>query len=275
MPFRPRHDDHAIAEVAYALQLSQVISEQHIDAVIAAAKAIHDELPIRELRRSQVVPFDGPSNAIVPPMVLPPGLTLRSVQRDGSLDWMIRLADNLVTVNCGSYTRWRNVWPVAWKYLSLVCNEILGTDLHVVGLGITYIDEFIWEGEIHAYDARELLSDEISLPRALNTSSPLWHLHQGWFVTSVDEFENGRRLERVHFDGIEVNGSYLVRVESTLRHDFVRFLSSLSTPLNDLELPEVKPITAEVLFELLHGRSKALLLDFVAPVLAQKIGLGA
>ncbi len=272
MAFAPRNKNNAIAEVAFVISLAgkpdvhliEKFSESH-------ASEWSEEFPIKDEVRGQKLQL-GPDMSVGPQILESTldGALFRTLQRDGSLDWQVAIEGSLLKVNCGSYSRWANVWPTARGYLNRLCKQFVSSSTPVTSVALQYVDEFVWTSSEDTYDATTLFKreSEYFLPR-MCSAGHLWHLHLGWFEKHNLPAE-GRRLERVHIDAIEEAPikRLATRIDITLRHDF-------SKRLNDqVQLFGTRSEgVLDKMFETMHVRNKEMMKSLMTSQMADRIGL--
>jgi len=273
MAFAPNNKNNAISEVAFVISLGGQPEESQIQAFTDKYTIEWGEdLPIKEEVRGQRIQM-GPDMSAGPQLLESQldGARFRTLQRDGTLDWQVGIEDTLVKVNCGSYSRWDNVWPTALSYLKQVSAAFISPATPVVSFGLQYIDEFIWTGDIGAYDASEVFdsASEFFLSH-MNREGHLWHLHQGWFVSN-NLPEPGRRLERLHIDALEQGPvkRFPTKIDTMLRHDLAEARGSFAEVFNSIE----GNILVERIFISLHQRNKEILKSLLTTEMAKRIGL--
>ena len=273
MAFAPRNKQNAIAEVAFVITLAATPEEHKIKAFLDTHEADwSDDLPIKEELRGQKFQF-GPNLADGPKFIAGSlsGARFRTLQRDGSLDWQVAIEDQLLKVNCGSYTRWANVWPTAKDYLQRLVQSFVSETTSITSLGLEYIDEFVWTGDLSEYDVSSVFDpkSEYFLSRMCNAGY-LWHLHQGWFTQ--DGLPKGdRRLERIHIDALEEgpNIRYPTRIASTLRHDLGQVVDDPDYLFTSTEGKGF----VDSSFVSMHERNKQILKSLLTEEMAARIGL--
>jgi len=272
MPFAPRHDNHAIAEVAFIVTLAQRPENEQMSRFAASYEAEwKEELPIKDEITGQVLRFGNlPPNVPQVEQASLEGVNFRTLQRDGSLDWQVTVDGQSIRAHCGSYSRWANVWPTAYSYLERATSSFVSPQNPITSFGLQYIDEFVWDGDLGDYDAA-LLFDAASqhVLSHMTRSGPMWHLHQGWFEHEGLVTE-GRRLEKIHIDAIQQKGQtdrYPTRIDTTLRHDLSDLISDIALAFGGEE-----SISWRV-FDAMHVRNKELLKSVLTEEMAERIGL--
>ena len=204
--------------------------------------------------------------ADLPPPPMQP-LAFTRFKADGGVEWRLLLNPDALVVNCGSYTRWEEVWTIARGLFADVAGVLHSQNQQIKSGVLGYWDVFRWTGDDH-YDARGLLKESGSVPPRIFERGPIWHLHQGWFVDAPDPI-SGRILQRMHIDSAkEEDGQYQVRFNTHHRFDLQ-------------DTPNLKGTFAEPdslvddLFNRLHNASKTLLAEFLTAEIAQRINLNA
>jgi uncharacterized protein (TIGR04255 family) len=273
VPFRPLHDRHAIQEVVFVLMFGREFAPAEVEAVVKAHDRWREELPKVTRFTAQRIEIQDAG----PPQIRPAeeagviGVAFDAVKRDGSLDWRLRLQQNWIGVNCLSYTRWNQVWPTARGFLDQVGGILINPKLPVVGAALQYIDLFVWEGDIEQYRADELFrADSGFVPRSIWDKGPLWHLYQGWFQKE-DLPAAGRRLEKVHIDAVEREGTYQTKVDITLRHDLADELPSYRSVFG----ADGEQACIDASFTAMHTQCSRLLKAYITDEMAERISLNA
>ena len=262
MSFEPCNENHAITEVVFAVVgLSGFTYDDR-----SRVKAAHPEwkalLPGQEEPVFNIA-VAAPGADQPPPM---PPLAFTRFRADGGVDWRLLLDTNALVVNCGSYTRWEEVWTIVRGLFADVAGVLHSQEEKIKSVVLEYLDVFRWIGD-DRYDVRSLLQEGGSVPPHIFERGPSWHLHQGWFVDAKEPVP-GRILQRMHIDSAADAGHGQVRFNTHHRFDLQ------DTP--DLQGTFAEPDSlVDGLFSRLHGISKTLLADFLTPEMAQRINLNA
>lgn len=267
MAFRPRHQDHAIVDVVFAINLAREVPPPVMKTIGELKAEWTNELPISEEIQGHEVFVGPPPSGVSTHRTMVAGHSFKAVKRDGSTEWMVRFLGRLVTVNCGSYTRWNNVWPIARSFLQRACQKVVVGNNSISSIGLQYIDEFVWEGDPKSYSISGLIREGSEFPSALRDKGPLWHLHQGWFESNVEKLRiKGRRLEKLHIDAVERKGQYVTRVDTTLRHDLSDKITDVTRNFDEILDP---------VFDAMHERNKQLIRSFLTDEMQRRIKLDA
>lgn len=178
-PFRPINKAHAIVEVVWFAQFSGEFSKGALIKFSSLKDDLADDLPkFSEMHKlSLAITPQGP----VAQQELG-GIEFQRIKKDGSLEWMLRIQDNSISVHCLDYSRWAKSWQEASSYLYKAFGKIEGPELPVALVGLKYIDRFLYEGPSDQLDISKLFrtDSELLFDKAF-TAGPLWHCHTGWF----------------------------------------------------------------------------------------------
>lgn len=251
----------------FQLTFERPLSESLVNELFDNHKAFRKELPRAE--RHEVFQFAiGNPTTPPPPKVRP--LSFAAFKRDASLDWRLYVENNSLVVNCLTYTRWKDISDRAFSIMRLACSLLMRQGNNGInGIALQYIDSFRWQGNLDDYDLTSLLDvSSGNVPSFLieNRSSPLWHLHQGWF-SELELNIPGRTLQRIHFDAAIEHDAYLVRMDTFLRLDTSSPLRKFGDAFRD------GPGDVGKVFDQLHQLDKTLMRSYITSDLAKRISL--
>ena len=142
MAFLPFSERHAIAEVAFALQITPQITHHDRAMLLKGRSKWRDFLP--KLVDFKAVEFSlGTPQGQPPPP--PPPLPLQFVRHkaDGGVEWRLHAAEGDVVVNCLAYTRWHDVWKRARTLFANV-SKILPNETAISSASLQYTNVFSW-----------------------------------------------------------------------------------------------------------------------------------
>lgn len=264
MPFKPIGERHAIEEVVFLIAFSRAFSAIEIGRVVEKHELWKSELP--KLTRPQIIQLAfGPENEpdVGPPPPVAPA-AFQSFKRDGSIDWQFKVEDNLLSVNCLTYSRWDAVSRQARSLLDKVLPIVLDQSNRASSVGLQYIDTFLWGGDLEAYKADELFNKKSGFfPEKFRPVGPYWHFHQGEY-DYLDQTPPKRILERVHLDAVMADNIPNVRIDTMLRSDFAGGADATAKTFKNEIFEE---------FEALHVRNKAVLATVISEELQDQISL--
>lgn len=265
MPFRPIGERHAIEEVVFMVGFKRNFSATEIERVVEQHALWKSDLP--KLLRPQMIQviFDADQNqeAEPSPPIMP--AAFQSFKRDGSVDWQLKIEDNVIAVNCLSYSRWDAISHQAKTLLEKVLGLILDEGNSLQNVTLQYIDSFIWSGDLTGYNVDALFNRESGFfPNNFKPIGPLWHFHQGEFEYFEGDPVPKRILDRIHLDATQAAGEAKVRIDTTLRSDFNGGVEAT--------LDKVREVTQSTL-NLLHSRNKVVLERLICDEMQQQISL--
>lgn len=265
MPYRPINDRHAVREVVFALTFSRPFNLGEVEKLDTAHDIWKAELPKKSRAQYLQIAFGPTTEAASSPSV--GGVRFERIKADGSLDWRLGLEENFIAVNCLSYTRWADIWARARSLLQQAANVAVSEDNRTIGVGLQYIDVFVWEGDEGKCSPEQLLRrDSQFIPPNLWGKGPVWHLYQGWF--RYDHLPApGRLLEKVHLDAVEENKQFLVKIDSTLRLDLETHVAA------GPELFGGEPPLIDRILDDLHQVNKRLVGGFLSDDMIHRINL--
>lgn len=265
MPFEPRHQRHAIDQVAIAIHYERAFSRGELEDLAENHSQWLEYLPKMERDEVILVPINPPQGQIPIP---PRPVKFQSFKRDGSIDWRLSARDNVIFVNCLDYNRWEQVWKTARKYLSFLAPFLLEKN-QITQFALQYNDLFRWDGSISNIDFSQLLcKSSETIPNNIWNKGAVWHLHTGWF-DSVEKPNPGRVLIRTHIDAVVEQGVSNTKIESVLRYELEQSLRASAI----LASHPVDPI--DDIFSYLHSRHKQQFSSYLTPEMRNRINLHA
>lgn len=223
--FKPIHDAHAIEQVVFNLQFDRPVDDVIFLEAGKAAEQFLPELPGRN--KTQALTFQ-PGALPVPNS----GILFRKVAPDGATENELRVDRNSLSFRTTLYSRWDAIWSQANKYFNALI-PIYAAQARLIGISISYIDKFEWQGDLTACRPSLLLraQSRYLCPHVFDAKD-FWHSHTGAFIR-VDN--NTKRLLNINVDYLD---------ESRL--DEVRRIVAITTALADqLDQPEYEPYFAE------------------------------
>ena len=188
------------------------------------------------------------------------GIELQSTRADGSLDWMLRTAEDTISVHCLDYTRWDEVWQRAEAYLIKALGHIDGSDSFVSSIGLRCIDRFLHEDNPEQSDLTKLFNQDTPyIVKTAFTHGPLWHCHSGWFE-GLNSLQCLNQLN-VNADFANINGNKTLSI--TVDHNAIAIVEQNSNQKMNLSS----------IMNQLHVKNKRLLIDLLTKQMAKRINL--
>ena len=178
--FKPIHDAHAIERVSIGIQFVEPLNETDFKTIRELASTFKDDLPRQVEIQGMMVSFGPPGRS--PDPSFPGGFLLQDMERDGSISSELRVETASMTYGTDTYNRWQDVWSKAKKYFNILIPQFLSYS-KIVSINLTYVDKFVWDGEISECQPSLLLrnNSEYICSHVYN-SGELWHTHTGKFV---------------------------------------------------------------------------------------------
>lgn len=245
--FEPIHAAHAVEQVVFVLQFEAPLSDEVFANVQECAKQFRTaaDMPIFMKREGIAISFFPAGQPAIPPQKS--GFMLRRMRADGSVEKELRVEPESITFMTSMYTRWDTVWMQARTYFEKLAS-IYAANSKIVGIGLNYVDKFIWTGEDTASRADDLLRvNSKYLCAQIFEAQDFWHSHTGAFIRADAQT---KRLLNVNVDHLEES-----------RTDDMRRVVSVITILTDmLNQPGYTPaeISAENINQFLDRHSKEL-----------------
>ncbi|MBD1995094.1 TIGR04255 family protein [Leptolyngbya sp. FACHB-541] len=218
--FEPINRAHAIVEMIFFFEFVSGLDE-NIDRLLSLRSDLKDDFPSSYLLETVEVEIT-PQTPQTPRKMSSKtgGIELQRFKTDDSLEWLIRVTPTSISIHCLDYTRWKNVLEKVNVYVKKIFEKLLGTDVNISGMGLKYVDQFVFCGELKDYDASLLFKRDSSLLHLRAFSSGhQWHCHSGWFE-DVREF--GEILSQMNIDSIVSSIDGVQRAVVVIDHAFIR-----------------------------------------------------
>lgn len=246
--FEPIHAAHAIEQVVFVLQFDTPLSEEVFAQVQASAKQFETEADLpRLMKRAGISISFSPAGQSAPVPSQKSGFMLRRMRADGSIEKELRVEPDSIAFMTSLYTRWDAIWMQAKNYFEKLA-PIYAANSRIAGIGLNYVDKFIWAGDKAECRATALLrADSKYLCPQIFEAQDFWHSHTGAFIRADDQT---KRLLNVNVDHLEEN-----------RADEMRRVVSVITVLTDmLNQPDYAPVevSAENIDQFLDKHAKGL-----------------
>lgn len=196
---------NAIESVTFAVRLAFPIDPSLMDQFDQAFDALGDELPgkVRSVPAPANLPqiFVGNFNLPMQPVN---ELTRFHALPNGAHTWRVTVQNNVIAVTCHHYTDHPEVFARAQRYFGMVLG-LLPAAVPTVEVSLQFVDKFRYNATIETidYDMGELFRpDTAYLTEKAWDSGLLWHVYQGWFDQSGDQFKvlNQLNLSNIRFD---------------------------------------------------------------------------
>jgi uncharacterized protein (TIGR04255 family) len=266
MPFEPVNKSHAIAEAIVFFEFTPNL-QPVMPQLLQLKDELKERLPKAELSPSMQVQFN-PNGQIN--FVSNNDLKLSTFASDGALRWQLNITQNSISVHCIDYTRWNAVWLEMRSFIAAAFKHFGASPVVMSGLGLKYIDRFIWSGSEDDYATSDLFKqDAVFLSGSSFKSGARWHCHTGWFA----RHEHSEILNQLNVDSarnvMAGRPAVVVTVDHAqlLRSDNVQELSEFG------KVPGKEPEKLDALMDRLHNDNRGVILELLIPQMATRIGL--
>lgn len=192
---QPSAGKHAIEVMALAVEWDRQIAPETlalIEEIYSSSEALRSLLPRLEKMRGLSVHLAGDGMSVNTGDA--GGLQFSEVNERGKVTWALSVRPDLVACSCFAYDRWDSVKPRALSMMLPIVEQVLGSGCQIQAVGLQYQDSFRVLSGSPLVATKRLFreaNDWIS-PRAWRTDGS-WHIHQGWFSSSID----GRRVHNL------------------------------------------------------------------------------
>ena len=197
--FEPIHDAHAIEQVQIAINFLSPLDATSMTNVRSEISAFESELPgYSEIQRLAIGVTQTPG-FINGPITSTGFVRFRTAANGVVLDELI-IAPESITFRTTSYTRWVDIWTKFSRYLKAIL-EIYVSKLAIAQVSLSFVDKFVWIGEVAACKPKLLLRpDSRYICPHIYAQDDLWHSHTGVFLR-VDAYT--KRLLNINVDYLD------------------------------------------------------------------------
>jgi len=259
--FNPIHNAHAIVEVIVFFGFPQGELGPHIvDRFLELKTELSEDFPSNNLFQMFEVKISEDYPSLHPKV----GFELRRLKIDDSIEWLIRITPDSISIHCLDYSRWNHVYPMVEKYSESIFEKLKGVGVSPSSIGLKYVDQFVFRGEPKDYDIANLFKRDSSVLHTRSFSSGCqWHSHSGWF----EKIEGlGEVLSQINIDSvIQEPQRYIISIDHT------------GTYHNQIEGENLLcDSTFRALFaDRIHELNKSLLSDLLTDKMQRRINLGS
>ncbi|MCJ2067947.1 TIGR04255 family protein [Methylobacterium sp. J-030] len=274
--FRPIHDAHAILEEMIFFEFSPAL-EEAMPGLISLKDELKTEFPAHEILNTLKVQFTQQEQKqpelSTPEINKAAGIRLNRFGSDGIIDQNIQINQDLIGIFCRNYSIWDKIWPEQKSYIARIFAKIVGTQSFLTGIGMRWIDQFIYMGDDASYNAEDLLktSSPYLHGRAFS-SGARWHCHTGWF--DPETYAGREVLNQLNLDAGLVNVDGKMSTAVTVTHTQI-----LRVTQQPDELAAFMPHrgdglgTLSGLMDALHDGNKRILGDLLTDSMCERISL--
>ncbi len=270
--YLPYSGTHSIQEAVIAIHFRGRVSPEEVRYARDTAKAeldsvlprLNEHHQVQEIKieQGQLSQLSGEPRLV--------GFELSKVQADAKPARVLRLFENMITVNFLQYKDWGTTLTASLGYTKLLLQAVKLPANPVQAFSLRYIDRYTYDGSLNEPNAGLLLrkGNDYIAPSCFG-AGPLWHCHSGWFeaLNSVDKILNQLNV-----------GSTIVDQVSTVTIDH-NAICQLSLPRQSIEAlfepPSGKDAGIEYALDRLHDKNGDILRNMLVPEMLDRIGLQA
>ena len=268
--YLPYSGAHSIQEAVVAVHFRDRVSPEEVRHARDTAKVeleatlprLNEHHQVQEIKieQGQVHPISGEPRLV--------GFELSKVQADAKPARVLRLFENMLTVNFLQYTDWATTLRDSLEYTKLLLQAVKLTTNPVQAFSLRYIDRYTYDGSPNEPNAELLLRKGTDyLAPSCFGAGPLWHCHSGWFETlgSADKVLNQLNI-----------GSTIVDQVSTVTIDH-NAICQLNVPRQSVEAlfepPSGTAVGIEYVLDRLHDKNGDILKNILVLEMLERIGL--
>jgi uncharacterized protein (TIGR04255 family) len=267
--FRPVNDAHAILEAVIYFEFSPSLTSDVLTRFEPLREELKADFPESNTLTTTQVTIDTHTEAKTIEQS-PGGLELRSVE-SSRLKWLVRIAPHGISIHCLDYSRWDSVWEKAQQTLQRVFGKLGPSGSVLSGIGLKYVDRFVYEGSEEDFDAKMLIKDSSPYitPKSLNAGMQ-WHTHSGWFQSMDNGFPPV--LTQLNIDAV------ILRQDNIPVHFTTIDQTHIVRPLKAEDVPSLTKAlqpdssVSRLLLDL-HTLNKEILADVLTPAMCKRINL--
>ncbi len=277
--FSPINKAHAIVEVIMYVRFISDFDDKAIKQFLELEYELKEDLPkCTHMQRYETTVHIEQGDAQNPPVaekkVSVGGIELESIKKDGSKEWMLRIARNTVAVHCFDYSTWPNIWAAGKRFLTKSLEKIDIVNNVVSATGLIYRDRFLYEGIEEHYDPANLFdTDTDMIFKHAFSAGMRWHCHTGWF--DPISATNNTCLNQLNIDAaygnIEKKQKHITTIEHNIVIHFPELVQGELTSLTGNSSSEYSEL--DDIFTQLHSKNKEMLKKLLTRKMADRISL--
>ena len=272
--YLPYAGDHSIQEAVVAVHFHGPATPDTVERARSSAEgALKRELPLSTTHHGlPPIQFEptagGLSVAATGGAARVAGFELKKLKGDGNPARVLRLLNDMLSVNILEYKDWPTTSSDSLHYIQQVLPSIDLSENPVAAVSLRYLDRYTFNGAAGEPRAELLLRKGTShIAARCFDVGPLWHSNSGWF----EPLDRGDRiLNQLNAGSSEHSGVSAISIDHNA-------ICQFQTPRRTMESLFGRASAAGMnigdSLALMHAKNKALLKDILQPEMAERIGL--
>jgi hypothetical protein len=264
--FSPIRTPNAIDQAVFVVKLSQNIGEAQLEALKQLENILDGtfenfhEIPLNGI----AITADGVStisNKIIGVECNTPSHQQEHEISSKRSDWILRIIEDSIHINCLSYSNWNDTINFVDQYLTTVFDNISSENLKIIGINLQVNDSFVVKDSIDDLDYSQLFNRSKYLTENTWDIGSLWHVNSGWF--DATDYEAALNVLNISTrTNISDSINLIVLIEHLQQY----------TLIADVPV-ESKSELIQKVFNELHEKNKVIVNELLAPDIKKQIGL--
>jgi uncharacterized protein (TIGR04255 family) len=260
----PAGSGNAIDSISFVVQLARPLNRNEINALLSLESILKQHFPRFDTTNAVSMQMPSPGQLGSPSEVRMSGVLLQRFQSSGKPEWSLRVGGNDIVVTCQSYTRWRDVWGAARKWIHAAIQVISAEDNFATAIALQVVDRFERDySDGLAYTIETVFrKNSIYLAPHAASCGPQWHVFQGWFSGINSIGDGAAKMLNVLNLTSAVSGTKLHEIiDHSMQVQLVATPPALTVLTKKWDTEES---SLDVAFAELHEQNKSVLLQTLA-----------
>lgn len=267
--FAPVHAAHAIEQVVFTIQVDTPLSDEQLKQAKEIARQFKndDDMPGLSDMRGMSFMFGQFGTPPVPEMMA--GFVLNRMGPSGVVEKELRVERNALSFMTTRYSRWATILSTAWRYIEAFLPIYIERS-KLTGVGLNYLDKFIWGGDATTCNIQRLFREESKyLSAHVFEAEDLWHCHTGAFIRPEAHV---KRLLNINVNALDENQDNASRRVITILTVLTDLLNQPGYDETTLNGQSVGAFVTDRL-STIHEASKLVLMDLLRNEMSKRISL--
>ena len=265
----PSQKTHAVEEAVFVIKFPSPLSEDQLKKALSLQEELKEIFPriVQKINPGLQLKIEkGGSPQFSDPGQKLTGVIFERFKTDATPEKIISVEGFHIAFHCFNYSRWKNVWPEARRFLKKLIDEISISPVELLALSVR--DCFIFNGSFEEFDpALVFRKDSLFLVQNVFSIRNLWHSHHGFFELSDNKIVEKDLLVTNISTEADSSSKMKIRIDCF-------FESRLKPPgLMAEELFSDDKNLIDEIFNILHTKNKKILNKIITPETAASICL--